>query len=183
MRQRWSIGLLGIVLLANYASADVSIQPPSTATRLGVLSPPVTLAAGATGLTTLGPNLTSASTIVSTSNADEVLLIHPEVPGARHVNIRLVSVTALADINQAILAIDGATQVEIAQGVVTQGSGAPVTLENGDLSVAGTFRSAALTTPTLTLDIEIRTTPGGPLAQERWVIALSGQVPRDRGAP
>lgn len=175
MARVWCLALAALVLMSSVASAGIQLRQGASTTTLGVLSPPVTLAAGATGLTTLGANLTTASTIKIASNrADEVLRVELKAPKTQLVSIRLVSTTGLANINKAIVTVGGATQVHIANGVVTQSTGSAATLGASGLSVTGSFKvSTHALTPTITMDIESRPSANGPLSKERWVVTLT----------
>lgn len=174
MKATWGVAIAALVLTSSLASAGVTLQHGTASTKVGVLAPLVTLAAGATGVTTLGTNLTSASTTKIASNrAEEVLRVELKAPKAQIVSVRLVSTTNLANINKAVIMVGNATQINIANGVVTQTTGSTVALGTGGLSVSGNFKLNLLSvTPTMTMDIETRPSPTGPLAKERWVVTL-----------
>jgi hypothetical protein len=132
-----ALGLLlaAPALAALTAREDVAFAPAAK-------TPPVTLAAGATGTTTLGASGTTASTTRSgLPIAYQEVLLMQEGSASYDVQVRLDTATGFGALDSATLRLvrGAVTQVQnaVTLGVVTQTIGTPVTLppSGADISV------------------------------------------------
>ncbi|MCA1819627.1 MAG: hypothetical protein ABR562_07605 [Thermoplasmatota archaeon] len=150
-----------LAVLALVAAASASLVQREDATvSPSAKAPPVTLAAGATGTTTLGTSLTSAATTRTglPALAQEVLLVKKGTSGW-DIRMRLNSATGFGALDSAtvqlVLGATTQTQAVVTLGAVTQTIGTAVNLPStgGDLSVKvlGTKLSAGPSTLAMTI--------------------------------
>lgn len=159
--RRWLPALAAILVVSGAAGALVQRSDVST-TALSK-APPVTLAAGTSGTTTLGSSGTSASTSASiVLAAINPLKVH-KVSGNWDVQLVLQSASGFSALESATVnLVGGVTQAQtiIVLGAITQTTGTAVALTGSDLSVTVTGTSGV----TGVLNLQVRLVPAGQTA-------------------
>lgn len=155
--------ILAAILVASGA-AGALVQRNDVTTTPVSKDPPVTLAAGTSGTTTLGASGTSAATTATMPvvGAVSALKIH-KVSGDWDVSLALVSATGFSSLESVTVSLVGGTtrtQVVVALGSATQTSGIPVTLSGADVTVSATGTAGV----TGVLVLQVRMVPSGQSA-------------------
>jgi len=159
--------VLGALCLLAVAAAGVLVQTERVTTSPSAAAPPLTLAAGATGTTTLGSSATSASTSKTglAATAAEVLLVK-KGSASYDVRIRLDSVSGFGALDTATveLVLGASTQVQDvvgANGAITQSVGTAIPLPAGGSDMSVKVLGTKLSGGTSTLSMTILLAPTG----------------------
>ncbi|MEA3191522.1 MAG: hypothetical protein QOD77_2104 [Thermoplasmata archaeon] len=156
---RWLPALAVAILVVSGVAGALVQRSDITATPVSK-APPVTLAAGTSGTTTLGASATSAATTVSiVVGAVSPLKVH-KVSGNWDVSLALVSATGFSALESVTVNLVGSstqTQVVVVLGTATQTQGIPITLSGADLTVTATGTAGV----TGVLNLQVRMVPNG----------------------
>ncbi len=149
----------GRVVLATFVAMALAVAATTThrqdlTTTPAAKAPPVTLAAGTSGSTSLGSSGTSATTSVGIGLTTLTVLKVHKVSDNWDVKVSLGSASGFGVLESATVALVGGSaqnQVVILLGTVTQSSGSTVALTGSDLTI--TVAGTVAVTGTLALNV------------------------------